>query len=357
MGFFDLLFTSRSVRGNNDANLKALREPKSKWYRVVQVVSIILIALGAALIIMSFFIPFLHNHFDVWLKISLVMIALGGGGLFTLPWVNFLERNKRLLEEKTYADRVNGKFKYVAFAFLGAIGVCILLWIIAVFTVHVDTFANLFEFYFGEGSADILSGDGRLAFLAVAIILSLQVGIASYITTSIFRFRKKFLVVRVIQYVSLLLLDIWGSWLAGAMFGGTLIKVNEAGGKIPAPPINLTQALPVIAILAVIALLVTVITLNKMVYRERMDLFTKGAGAAYTATDDDIIQGTFDESIRIDNSVNFTRVETESEPQPAETAPEETVEQKLEKIADLRDRGVITEEEYRKKRQDIIDGM
>ena len=203
MGLFDLFFTNRAARRNPmGVDLKALREPKSRWYRLVQALSIILIALGAALLLMSFFLPALHNAFDVWLRVSLIMIALGVGGLFALPWVNFLERNKRLVEEGTYADKVNGKFKYVAFGFLCAIGVCVLLWIIAVLTVKMDTFTGLLEVYAGDKSADELENLGKLAFISVAIILTIQVGISSYITYSSFRFRKKFIAVRVIQYVS-----------------------------------------------------------------------------------------------------------------------------------------------------------
>ncbi len=356
MGLFNLFFTNRAARNGNGGELKALREPKSKWYRIVQTIAIILIVLGAALLIMSFFFPALNKNFDLWLKVSLVMIALGGGGLFTLPWVFFLERNKRLVDEKTYADKVNGKFKYIAFAFFAAIGVCTVLWIIAVFTVHVDTFTELGEVYAGDKPKSVLADDGMLVFLAVAIILSLQVGIASFVTSNALRFRKKFLAVRVIQYVSLLIIDIWLSWIAGALFGGTLITYEANGNHSIATPINPLHGVVVIAILAAIALLVTVLTVNRMVYRERMDLFTRGLGAAYTATDDDIIQGTFSEAERISETGGSVVFKTAEE--PAESAPSvKSAEEQLATIADLRDRGLITEEEYNKKRQDIIDKL
>ena len=338
----------------NDPNLKALREPKSKYYRLIQVLAIICLVFGVALFCCGFVF---QGYFGVFLHIALVLVALGCGGLIVLPWVNVLERDKRLKEE---GYPVIAWRKYLGFGFVAAIAVCVALWIVAVFIVHVDTFAALFERAFGEETAEhVIEQENVLKFLCFAILLTIQVCVASAITASAVRYQKKFLTIRIISYVALVYLDIWVSWIIGLLFFGTLVAPLEGEMIWLATPLDIPML--VIGFLALIAFIIIMVALDKMVYRERMDLFTQGIGAAYTATDDDILQGTYDATVSLDEA------ETKRAPavggrkrRPAPSAPpaeEKSVEEQLERIRELRDKGILTEEEYQAKRKDIIDKM
>ncbi len=352
MGLFNNLFTRN--RAMNDSNLRALREPKSKYYRLIQVLAIICLVFGVILFALGFVFD---NYFGIFLHIALVLVALGCGGFIVLPWVNVLERDKRLKEE---GYPVVAWRKYLGFGFVAAIAVCVALWIIAVFIVHVDTFAALFERAFGEKTEEVIAQENVLKFLCFAILLTIQVCVASAITVGVVRFQKKFLTMRIISYVTMFYLDIWASWIIGLLFNGSLVTPLDDNMIRLATPLDVPML--VIAILSAIALLIIFVALDKMVYRERMDLFTRGIGAAYTATDDDILQGTYDATVSLDEAEMAKgqpvggRKRRVSAPS-AKPAEERSVEEQLERIKDLRDKGVLTEEEYQAKRKEIIDNM
>lgn len=335
MGFLDLFMRTNSTR--NADEIRALREPKSKYYRLVQGLSITFLALAAILVLLNYLLPFFTENPNVqsWvLKICLVIVAVCGGGLCSLPWVYFSEREKKRVQE---GGEPSKRQKYACLAFFLAIGLCVLLWIVAVFVVHIDTFKALIvktsENATGE-QAGVEEKTGPLGFLTFSILFSVQVGIASIVTASIIRYKQKHKAIRIINYICTFLTDIWVSWIAGAFFTGNLYREADTI-MVPLDP---HMPVLVVGILAAVGTLVSWSLLMNMLHKDRMRAALRGDTAALSATDEDFIQGTYE-------------TQTHSE---APAAPSKDAEEQLEKLARLREKGLISEEEYAEKRKEII---
>lgn len=352
MGFLDLFFGS-STRSNRElrAQMRALREPKSKYYRLVQAVSWTLIGVAVVLLLLSMIpmITVLHDHQSVVLKGSLVVIAIGVGAQAALPWINFIERNRRL---KDNGQEVPNWYLPLAIVFCSVIGVCIILWIIAVFIVHIETFARLIE---KTGTAvtgeegSIQKGDGALVFLAFSVVLSVQVFVATWIVTSVLYYKKKHMTIRVISYVCGVLTDIWGSWVLAGFLTGHLF---DADGALMIP-LNPSKLVLIIGILAVVGLLISNTFRANFVYRERLKAVMQGQTSALASTDEDFLNNTGERMPQGDVTAPRApaREETRAPAQGKSTA------EKLQELKTMYENGILTEEEYTKKRQEIIDKM
>lgn len=335
------------MRNLDNGNIRALREPKSKYYRLVQALSITFLALVSIMLVLNYTFPALTENptLQSWvLKICLVVVAICGGGLCCLPWVYFLERSRKLQEKGEEASK---KLKTTCFAFFGGIALCVLLWIIAVFVVHIDTFKMLIvktaENATGETAEGAeTGGTGALGFLTFAVLLSMQVGVASYIMASIVRYKDKHKTIRIVHYACIGLTDLWASWVAGAFF---TCHLYGSDGKIMTP-LNPAKFVLIIGILAFVGMLVTGSVLMSMVRKDRMRAALRGDTAALAATEEDFIQGTY-------------ASDTHEQPAP-EKAPapkDENVSDKLRELKQLLDEGIITPEEYDEKRKELLSRM
>ncbi len=357
MGFLDLFFRTNSARNANSAQMKLLREPKSKYYRLVQAIAGLVLGLTAVVFLLSFFVPVLKDHFNFVLKAALVIAALCIGAFVCLPWIYFLERNKKLEGEGKPAPKWQ---TYVCYGFIGVIAFAVLLWVIAVFVVHVSTFTVLLQSIADKSGIVDEDGDGALAkgalaslnFLAAAIIITLQVLCASNITASVIRYGEKHKAVRIINYVALILSDLWVSWILGCLFTGNVYSASVVDGKevwTLMAPVNPKKLWLVFGIIACVATLISGTILTTRVRRDRMRAALKGDTGALSATEEDFIQGTYKDASATPDA---------PAPMPASAASsEKTPAERMRELKQLFDDGVITQEEYEAKRRELLDKM
>lgn len=326
MGLFDL-FGSSSRRSGRDAEYRAalreLRKQQSIWYRGVRTAIIIAAALSITLLILALIVADLRKE---WVfKLIFVVFALIFGGALCLPWITELARDERRAKN---GENIAKWRKFVAYGFFGFIGVSTIFWIISVFTI-------------GNGIIDSYIKDTTTEFppnaftpLRVAIILTIQVLLGSVIATSTLRFGKKYLGLRIVMYVTLAYLDLWGSMIAAT--------VTIAGFTSILP---FQTALWVLAVLATVGLAAAAGIFGAQTRRKEIELIMKGDTKTLA-----------EEDVELLDAQTTSSVYTEA-PKTSNTAAQKSVEEQLAKLNDLRNKGIITEEEYQRKRQDIIDKM
>ncbi len=364
MGLLDLLFGGSSRRNSQfRAEMRRLREPKSKYYRLAQALSWTLIALAAVILLLGLIPAFtpLHENQNIVLRAALIGIAVGVGGLAALPWINFVERAKR---QQARGRTVPSYYKWLALCFFILIGACIALWIIAVFVVHLETFARLIE-KTGEAATgeqgDLHGGDGALTFLAVSVVLSLQVVVATWIATSILYYKKKYMTIRIISYISGILTDIWASWVVAGFLTGHLYR-EDGALMIPLDP---SKLILIVGILAVVGLIISNSFRANFVYRERLRMVAAGQTGALTATEEDFLDDSYESTTAVYATPDAKPDET-PEPEPeAKPAPkpepkpkeEKSIEERLARIKELHENGILSDEEFEKKKKELIDQL
>ena len=299
--------------------LREMRKQRSPWYRGLRTAVILASVVAAALLIMCFAIDSLRK--PILFKLVFVVLALCLGGAMCLPWITQLDRERRLAAK---GEPKKGH-RAVCYFFFGFIGLCIVLWVIAVFVIGDEILAKMLDPE--EYGTDI--APGAFLFLRVALILSVQAVAGSVIATSTLRYGKKYFGLRVIMFATIFYLDIWLSWLIAAVtFQGL-----EAGTVYPVQ----NTALWVIAVLCAVGMLAATALFYGRVRRKEIELFLKGDVKKLTEGDVDLIDA-----------------EAAEKPSPKS---ETTLEKKFAALEELRQKGYITEEEYEKKRKELLDSM
>lgn len=113
-----------------------------------------------------------------------IIVILCFGCIFTLPWINFVEEKK---------------FKTLSIIFISSIIVCALLWIIS-FIAIVNSSTN---------NTDIQKPFDTL--IRISLFLSIQLVVASNISSIILKYKKSMLTLQIITYISYAFLDIYFS--------------------------------------------------------------------------------------------------------------------------------------------------
>lgn len=331
MGLFgNMFFGRRSYNGLTDEQrmlLRQIRQDRSKAYRLVRILVIFAAIMAAAFLVIGIMV---EDFRKPWVfEFCLVVFALCAGGALCLPWITQFHRDKKQAEK---GEKLAAWRKPLIFVAFGLIALCTVLWVISVFTIGDPTLQAVIE----SNSEGIELGSFN--FLRAAIVMTAQVAVLSIVGTGILRYGKtQYLPLRIIMYIALGYLDIWLSWLTVSI---TLEGIEN--GTVY--PISVTL-LWVIAILAAVGLFAAASIIAQQRRKKELELIMKGDVAALTEGDVELL-GTQA------NTANMFRTETNSNG-ASKSSPEE----QLERIAELRDKGIITEEEYRRKRQDIIDKM
>lgn len=337
MGLFNLFFGGGNSyhRRNNTMQdeyrqaLREIRKLKSKLYRTVRTVVILVAALTTVLFILGFVVPELRHAWLFRLVFSVYAVCAGGG--MALPWITEFERDRR---KAAKGEFVAPWRKFVVFGFWALIAICSLLWIISVFIIS-DAALQILGEIIEDSSADLDLGT-TFTMLRISIIFTLQVTVGSIIATSTMRYGRQYLGLRIVMYITALYLDFWLSWFVGGVTVAGLTSGTFA-------PISVT-GLWVIAVLAAVGLLVAGGIFGNQARRKEIELFMKGDLEALTDGDVDLIDAQISSGWGSKQATPSAPVSNDAEKQ-------------LAKIKDLFDKGVITEEEYQKKRQDIIDKM
>lgn len=314
-----LFFSGRNNYENDDLAL-APKAGDGKIYRLVQLIGISVFLIAVVLVILEAFtiLPMSANTNGVVFSIGVV----GVGGMVALPWVRVFEA----LKEKP--------FRITAIVFLALLGVCVILWIVCVWLI-----VGLVKQVSTDMDIKTLSSlVNSLNTIRVSIIISLQFVIASYIAKNIIKYRKTLIPYQVLAGVSQLFIDFFLCLVL------TAITITTEGVEFSDTAILLTNrwtwALFVIAI--VLGIFPNVV-FRRVDRRRLLEARSSGVHETYGA-----------ETANNTNANNANAPIFDNVSNNAETT---SVDEKLRKLKELLDKGLITQEEYDKKREDIINNI
>lgn len=302
MGLFD-----RGYSPMNDDLALAPKGHDGKLYKLVQLLSISIFLIAAVLLIFRLF-GILETGSTANGIICTVGV-IGLGGFTALPWVRVFEGFK------------DKRYRITAIVFLVVAGVCVILWIICVWLI-VGLINEAMNGDFEKIITDLLSS---LNIIRASIIVSLQFVVASYIAKNIIKYNKTLLPYQVLAGLSQLFLDFFICLVL------TAITITTEGVEFSKSAVLLTNrwtwALLVIAVILG--------AFPSVVFRrtDRRNMMKYAAKDLKEVVGDD-----------------------DGEKAPAANATA-TLDEKLAKIKDLLDKGLITQEEYDKKREDILNSI
>ncbi len=260
----------------------------------------------------------------LFLFILMVMnIIPFSSGLFALIGVLFVVSLAMSLATP-WAKRVSeGRYKILSYVFLGLIAVAMILWIVVVFLL-----LNLYN----KVIDDIDVGDSFIStikFIQVCVIITIQVIFGSIIATKISNFGKNNIVLQVFTYIGYVILDFYLSYIVSRLaFVDSEIVTKDA--DLLTSKVGLTVLLFAIVIVGVVE------GYNK----SRIKRIQKDAVERSLVSELEPVEK-----------------KKKAEPAQTETKQEETAEEKLTKLKSLLDKNLITQEEYDKKKEDIISKM
>lgn len=290
-----------------------------KIYKLLQLLSISVFLAVAVLLVFEVFKLLPINATANGFIISVGVVGLGG--MVALPWVRVFESFK---DEKP--------IRITAIVMLSVIGVCVILWIICVWLI-VSIVKNF----------DIKS----LAYVAnsfnairATLIASLQFVIASNITMNVVKYRKTLLPYQIMSAVAKLFIDVWFilAFLAFSINAKGDFEINKAASIFTN---RWMWAFLVIAVLLT--------GFPSYIFR-RTDRKNLLKAKNQTLKED------LKEMLGVDDK-KPSENQTENKPAQANAAGGGSVEDKLKKIKDLLDNGLITQEEYDAKRADILNSI
>lgn len=280
-----------------------------KIYKLVQMISIGVIIIAAAVLI--FGVAGMITLGTTGTGLVCTVGVIGIGAFSALPWVRVLEA----LKAKRY--------RITAIVFLAISGVCVILWIICVWLI-----INLVKTAM-SGNIDIdYAKDiiGTLNTLRTVIIVSFQLTVSSFIAKNVIKYNKTLIPYQVMAGVAQVYFDFFICLLLTAF-----TITTEGEFKISDTAEWLTKAWPY----AFLAIAVIISIFTSVVFR-RVDRRNMMKYAA--------------------NQLKEEGGENKTEGTSAENAVA-PADEKLQKIKELLDKGLITQEEYDKKREDILNSI
>ena len=293
--------------------LREMRKQRSKWYRTLRTVIIIAAVLAATFLVLCFLVESLRRA--SMFKLVSVVFALCVGGAMCLPWITLLERERRL---KKSGGRAPLWHRIVAYVFFGFIGLCVVLWIVSVFVIGDGVIAKMLDPQ--NGGTEISAG--AFVFLRIALIMTLQAVAGTAVLLGVVRFGKNYVGLFAVMDIAIVYLDVWLSWL----FAIVSFTRLEAGTVYPLQ----NTALWVIAVLAAVGLAVAGSIFYRRMRRKEIELFLKGDAKQLTEGDVDLIDA-------------------------AETEGYDETAARLQQLKALREKGLITEEDFEAKKRELLE--
>ena len=309
------LFFGHYSTGNDDMAI-APKAGDGKLYKIVRAASMAVVILAIILVVLEAFQIFNLGTTGNGLVCTIGVIGIGG--LVALPWVRVFEAFK----EKRY--------KIIGIVFLALIGVCVILWIVCVWMI----IGLVEKASAGDGDKVVEGVLDSLNVIRIAIIISLQFMVASYIAKNIIKYNKTLLVWQIIAGVALLYIDIYLILIL------TAVTITAKGDVIVSEAsIFLTKMI----VHALFAIAVIISIFPNVVFRrtDRRNLLEarNNSGNGNNAKPS--------EASESDNDSVTDKAENKTE----------SADEKLLKIKELLDKGLITQEEYDKKREDILSNL
>ena len=319
----------------NDDMAIAPKAGDGKIYRLVQLLAISAFLIAVVLVILEIFqiLPMSANTNGVVFSIG----VLGAGGMIALPWVRVFE----VFKEKPY--------KITAIVFLALAGVCVILWIICVWLI----IGLIKKAIMNDVDISIINSlVNSLNAIRASLIVSLQFVVASYVAKNVIKYKKTLLPYQIMAGLSQLFID---AFLCIVL---TALTITTEGVEFSKTAILLTNrwtwALFVIAI--VLGIFPTVVfrrTDRRNILRAR----SEGMYETFGAQPDDSDNAPAAANTANANTANIDPFDMDPFYSTNTASSGPSVDEKLRKIKDLLDKGLITQEEYDKKREDIINSI
>jgi len=287
---------------------------KGKVYKIINNSSIV--GMFAAVSLLVLMITGIINWHSTWVGIIIGIAVLCICCNLALPWILRVERKE---------------FVKLSYVFIGLIAVCAILWIscdIVVISQYIKIKNAINSNVSDAESIKIIKNViGSMNFLKVAFCLSLQFSVASFVATYITRFKKEMIPLQVIAYISYIIIDVW---VTSALFSLNIRNNFEEISKVSKIIyINLdllkfliSKYVIVALILAVVYIGISKVIMNKVLINKRLKVDDKQTETISSKTDE-----------KTSNS---------------------NISSRLEQLKEMLDKNLITQEEYNKKREEIL---
>lgn len=287
---------------------------KSKIYKFVNLSSIIGLFVSVGLLVLMITKIFPWNSTLVGIIAGIVIICTFCN--LALPWVVKIEKKE---------------FIKLSYIFIGLIVLCGILWLICdilIISKYKQIKYTVFSDLSDEESLEFIKGIIRtLNFVKISIVISLQFSVASFIATYITRFKKSMLLMQAISYVCFLIVDLWTTLFMFSINVKSNFNETSKLGDILTIRGDLIDFLVRKGVLVALLLAVLYLAISKSIMNKAI----------------------------LNKRVKNIASETIEETSQKQKEPEDETTERLAKLKNMLDKNLISQEEYDKKRQDIID--
>lgn len=290
-------------------------------FRAIQTTSILILFACVAILISG-----MINHFlTAGVTLTLfIFIIISLGVILSMPWIARVKLpNQRIL----------------SIVLLSLIGVSSLMWVISAIFIYL--------LYKNGETYTVNTIWGFINFIRISLIVSFQAIEANLISLCIIRFKKQYIAFQAIMYASYLFVDFWFSMLfSGFKFDTASMTPYFA----PYLPSILSAGMITVLVIAIIYIVIANAIINSIEARKNGDYYdNRGRRRRRSVFHDALMESVTDID---DQELTKNNKETKTE-----TKAEVSAEEKLAKLKELLDKKLITEEEYNKKREKIIEEM
>lgn len=275
-----------------------------KVYRLIQTIAVICMFASVALAIMMSFQVIKYT--PAILAIVLVILVISVSCMMVLPWVKQLAK---------------GEFKVLCYVMFAIAAISCVLW-----TADVIVAVNLATMINKDVADAVIFG--QLKFIKISLIITFQLIVVSLIASFVVKYRKTMIAFQVITYISNLYIDFYGSYAL------TCVVSTNDGLQFVGNTNFITNKISIMfAVMALAFVTISNAVVRSMDKRKRRDALAP----MFDSQDKQITQT----STQSNSDVNDGK----------------TVQQKLKELKNLLDNNLITEEEYAKKRDELIDQL
>lgn len=276
----------------------------NRLYKLVSNIAIIGVFVSVAILVLGIFKIFEMNSFIFGIVATIAVLSIAC--FLLLPWVRRFGK---------------GESKKISLVFMVLIIACAVLWLVCVYM-----FIGIYNKSKVDGF-DAKSLVTPLNFVKATLIISMQFLMASLVAETVIRYRKKMIVFQAITYLSNLFFDFYITF-----FLGCLSISNEGMALSDKAKILGNKFMVVMFVISIIYMAIS----SAIMKKQEAKRFTLA------------VQDNYDM-----DGQRRSKDEKAEEVQPAVQSPEE----KLESLKNMLDKNLISQEEYDKKREEILKDM
>lgn len=243
------------------------------------------------------------NYSQILLEIVFILLILSITSTVSLTWIQKL---------------MKGKYKVLSWVMIGILSVFAILWIATIFVI-----VNFFNNVLGSNGSDVSSQVASfLSYIQVVLIMSVQFILSSFVANTITYFGKSNYILQGLNYLSIIMVDVWLCKLL------TLINFNNDAFTFNNADFLTSKGWWALFLISAAILAITSGSISKIHKRKLKEQVQE-----------------------------MTENESSSKQSKKATKQEDSLEEKLKKLKDLLDKGLITEKEYAKKREKLLEDI